>query len=193
MSTSSASLGLGRLTSEEYHRLIESGAFDENSHVELIDGLLCEMSPRTPEHEQAVENLNRLLALALDHERYRLRPGCALSLGDSEPEPDFAIVERGAPAPYHPAGAKLVIEVAVSSHKRDLEVKPRLYAFAGAEEYWVIDVARGRAFVHREPVDGGYRARIELGSGQVLDGSLVGVGEIPLDAVLAAAPGAAEL
>jgi Uma2 family endonuclease len=185
-------LELGRLTSEEYHRLIESGAFDENPHVELIDGLLCEMSPRTPGHEQAVENLNRVLAVALDHERYRLRPGCALSLGDSEPEPDFAIVERGTAAPYHPAGAKLVIEVAVSSRKRDLEVKPRLYSIAGAEEYWVIDVERARAFVHREPVDGGYRSRIELGPGQALDGSLVGVGEIPLDVVLAAAAGAAK-
>jgi Uma2 family endonuclease len=179
--------GLHRLSSAEYHQLIESGGLEEGARVELIDGLLCDMSPKTPEHERVIEHLNTLLARALDHDRYRLRPSGPITIGDSEPEPDFAVVERGTPEPYHPAGAKLVIEVSVSSRRRDLEVKPRLYAAAGVEEYWVIDVGRRCAVVHRRPGSDGYEEITVLGSSDALEGSLVGVGRIDLEAVLAAA------
>ncbi len=37
-----------RLTADEYHRLIESGGFDEDTRIELIDGLLLDMSPKSP-------------------------------------------------------------------------------------------------------------------------------------------------
>ncbi len=43
-----------RLSTDEYHRLIEAGGFDEDARVELIDGLLADMSPKTREHENAV-------------------------------------------------------------------------------------------------------------------------------------------
>lgn len=171
---------LHRLTAEEYHQLIEAGAFEPGTHVELIEGLLCDMSPRTPPHELTVERLNRMLAVALDHERYRLRPACSLSLGSSEPEPDFAIVERGTPEPYHPATAILVIEVAVSSHKRDLIVKPRLYACGRVTEYWVLDVLHGLVVVHRNPTAGGYLSRVEVDCDGTLDGRVIGMGEIPV-------------
>ncbi len=178
---------LYRLSPDEYHQLVESGGFDEKSHVELIHGLLCDMSPRTPAHEHVVTYLTRVLALALDHERYTLRPGCALSIGDSEPEPDFAIVKHGTNEPYHPASAELAIEIAVSSQRRDLVVKPPIYAAAGVREYWVIDVGRGRAVVHRDPAADGYRSRIAVDAGGELDAGVVGIGRIPLEDVLTAA------
>ena len=43
-----------RLSLDEYHRLIESGGFDEDARMELIDGLLVDMSPKTREHENAI-------------------------------------------------------------------------------------------------------------------------------------------
>ncbi len=178
-----------RLTADEYHQLIESGAFGEKMHVELIDGMLCDMSPKTPAHELVIEYLTRVLGAALDHDRFRLRVTGSLSLGDSEPEPDLAVVARGTPDPYHPASAALVIEVALSSHRRDLAVKPRLYARAGVTEYWVIDVAHKAVFVHRDPVADGYGSRVELHPGAALDGGVVGIGELDVAGVLAAAAG----
>lgn len=191
MSSAVDTASLHRLSSAEYHQLIESGGLDEDARVELIDGLLCDMSPKTPEHERAIEYLTRVLATTLDHERYRLRPAGPITIGDSEPEPDFAVVERGTPEPYHPASAKLVIEVSVSSRQRDLQVKPPLYASAGVQEYWVIDVERGCAVVHRQPGTDGYGEVVTLGAGEALDGSVVGIGEIGVGAVLAAAEPAA--
>ena len=150
-----------RLTAEQYHLLIESGAFDEKSRVELIDGLLLDMSPKTPEHENIIGWLLDRLIDAVDRDRYQIRAGAALSLGASEPEPDLLVIARESERPYHPATAELVVEVAVSSRNRDLKVKPRLYAGAGVSVYWVIDVERGRAVQHTQPQGDEY-GRVEI-------------------------------
>lgn len=114
------------------------------------------MSPRSPEHENIVGWLLRRLFTEVNLERYEIRVRAALSLGDSEPEPDIFVFANHTRTPYHPATAALVIEVAVSSQQRDLRVKPRLYAGADAPVYWVIDVARGRALQHSDPQDDEY-------------------------------------
>jgi len=50
-----------RFSLEEYHQLIESGGFDEDSRVELIEGVIVDMSPKTAEHENAITWLMRWL------------------------------------------------------------------------------------------------------------------------------------
>jgi Uma2 family endonuclease len=45
---------LHRYSLDAYHRLIEAGAFDEDERVELLEGLLVRMSPKTPRHERAI-------------------------------------------------------------------------------------------------------------------------------------------
>src|SRR5215204_5443078 len=102
---------LHRWSLEEYHQLIESGGFDDNARVELIDGLLVDMSPRTREHENALAWLDHVLQVSLDYERFQIRTAMALTLETSEPEPDLAVVDAAAPRPYYPGTAALVIEV----------------------------------------------------------------------------------
>ncbi len=177
---------LHRITPAEYRQMVEAGAF-EDMRVEVIDGLLCDMSPPSPQHNNIVEYLTTLFATSLDRSRFRVRPQMPLMVGDSAPEPDLAIVERGTPEPYHPASAKLVIEVSISSRARDLVVKPRIYAAAGIAEYWVIDVEQSRAVVHRDPGAETYRQRIELGPADILDGGVVGIGEVAVAQILGAA------
>jgi hypothetical protein len=55
------------------------------------------------------------------------------------------------------------------------------------KEYWVSDVGRSRAVVHRGPRENGYQVKLEVGPDDVLDGSVVGIGEIPVADVLDAA------
>src|SRR3954452_19453607 len=114
-----------RLTALEYHLMIESGGLDEATRVELIDGLLVDMSPKTAEHENAIAWLAERLFEWVDRTQYQVRVTAALSLGDSEPEPDLTVIDRTVHRPYHPATAVLVVEIAVSSQRRDLRVKPR--------------------------------------------------------------------
>lgn len=157
-----------RFSLDEYHQLIESGGFDEDARVELIEGVIADMSPKTREHENAIVWLTHWLVGAVDPERHRVGVQTALTLAASEPEPDFAVVPVDAPRPYHPATADLVIEVAVSSQDRDLHRKPAIYARAGISEYWVVDLDTDALVVHRDPHETGYRTILTLGASDTL-------------------------
>jgi Uma2 family endonuclease len=178
---------LHRLSLDEYHRLIESGGFDEDARIELIDGLLLDMSPKTAEHENAIAWLNRHLMLGVDLERYEIRVASALTTDRSEPEPDVMVIERDAPRPYHPGTAALMIEVAVSSQRRDLRVKPPIYARAGIPRYWVIDLDGRRAIVHEQPGPEGYGHVEIVGADGMLVADHIGLPAIPVAELLAAA------
>lgn len=145
-----------RMTLDQYHQMIESGGFDADARVELIGGLIVAMSPKTAAHENVIAWLDEWLGAQADPTRYQVRTQSALTLTDSEPEPDVLMFERDAPRPYHPGTAALVIEVCVSSHRRDLREKPPLYAAAGVLDYWVIDVDGREAWTHRDPGPKGY-------------------------------------
>lgn len=144
------------LSLENYHALVEAGGF-AGERVELLDGLLVRMSPKSERHEATVEYLLEWLTSAVDRERFVVGCQRALTLGRSEPEPDLVVRDREAPKPYHPAGARLVIEVAASSLGVDLTAKAALYGEAGIAEYWVLDLGGGRLIVHTGPVAAGYR------------------------------------
>ena len=148
--------------------------------MELIDGLLVDLSPRTPEHERPIVWLNRELQLSIDHSRFELLVAAPLTLDASEPEPDFAVIGLDAPRPYHPGTAALVIEVSVSSLRRDRRVKPRIYAQAGVLVYWVIDVDGRCALVHSGPGPDGYRRVETCGADGTLTAPHIGVTSISL-------------
>src|SRR4051794_23800829 len=149
---------LYRLSIDEYHRLTAAGAF-EDARVELIDGLLVEMSPEGDEHALATIWLNDFLVLGIDRTRYRVGATTGLVLERSQPEPDLNVFALDKP---FRSGAELVVEVSWSSLRHDLRVKPRVYARAGIPEYWVVDVEDRRVVRHRDPVGDRYEAVDEL-------------------------------
>jgi Uma2 family endonuclease len=61
---------LHRLSRDEFQQLVDSGAL-EDVRVELIDGLLVDMSPPSPEHDAVIVFLNAPLVRALDGDRYQ--------------------------------------------------------------------------------------------------------------------------
>ena len=75
-----------------------------------------------------------------------------------------------AEAAKHPRTALLVIEVADSSARRDLEVKARIYARAGVPEYWLVLVKQRAIAVLRDPdaVAGSYRNQVVVSSDSTL-------------------------
>ncbi len=52
-----------RLSADEYHRMIESGGLDEDTRIELIDGLILDMSPKSPAHENVIAFLDAAAVL----------------------------------------------------------------------------------------------------------------------------------
>jgi Uma2 family endonuclease len=176
---------LHRLSIEEYHRLIASGGIEEGARFELIDGLLLDMSPKSPAHENAIAWLVDWLLTHLDHARYQHRACGALTIGTSEPEPDLMIVERPTPRDAHPSRALLVVEVALSSKERDLTVKPDLYAGA-VEEYWVVDLQARHVVVHRDGAGGAYRQVDVVTPPAELSAQALDIGRLPTGDLFAA-------
>lgn len=141
-----------RFTVAEYHQMIEVGILSEDEHVEMLEGEIVEMSPQGKAHARAIRKLTRWFNQGLG-EDYAVRTRLPLTLLDSEPEPDLAIVraDAEAAAERHPTEALLVVEVAESSPRVDLEVKARIYAKAGIPECWLALVRRHAIDVLRDP------------------------------------------
>lgn len=150
--TPATALPVHRLDLETYDRMVESGAL-EGQHVELLEGLIVDMSPQSPRHSAVLSVLVRHFG----HTKSWLRVQSPLAIPpDSEPEPDIALVAERPRADRHPRTALLVIEVAVSSHAIDRGLKSQLYARAGVPVYWLIDVTRRVIEVRTHPRAEGY-------------------------------------
>jgi Uma2 family endonuclease len=139
----------------EYDAMGEAGLFlDER--VELIDGVIVRMSPRTALHDSALERLNELLMPKLVG-RARVRIQLAFVADEwSEPEPDLAVVPAGETRMDHPSRAHLVVEVAVSSLRFDRTTKAAMYARSGVPHYWIVDAEHRSIDAYSEPSEARY-------------------------------------
>jgi Uma2 family endonuclease len=152
-----ASLPVHPLTVDDLAAMVDAGILGEDDRVELLDGVLVEMSPQGAGHAAAIRRLNGLLVPFASAAGLEVSPQCPLDVGDpiSQPEPDLAIVPIG-DGESHAAQALLVIEISVTSRKVDLGRKAAIYAAADIPEYWVLDLADRRLVVHRDPVEDRY-------------------------------------
>ncbi|MBJ7899706.1 MAG: Uma2 family endonuclease [Cyanobacteria bacterium RI_101] len=160
-------LTLTRWNLEDYHQLISAGLLD-GRRVELLNGLLVEMPPESPLHAELNTSIAQRLQNGLGSQTI-VRNAKPISLEDSEPEPDIALVRPGSYRLAHPGPADifLLIEFAQSSLAKDTQEKAALYAGAGILDYWVADLAEGQLWVFRQPALGGYQALEKLTSGQI--------------------------
>jgi Uma2 family endonuclease len=145
------------LLRREYDRLVDLGYF-EDERIELLRGVLVEMSPQGDAHASIAESLAQRLGTLLPYEEYRIRSHSPFAASDdSEPEPDVMVSRRVPGKPGHPTAAVLLIEVALDSLRKDRKLKLGIYAEAGVPEYWIIDVERERVEVYTEPSGREYR------------------------------------
>jgi len=150
---SQAPLTVRRWTRVEYDRLADLGVF-EGEPLELIGGQLIVAEPKGTYHSSAVTAAEYALRAALPS-GWIVRTQQPVSLDDeSEPEPDVVVVP-GRPGDYrdaHPERPALTIEVAHSSLRFDRERKGSLYARAGIEDYWIVNLVDGVLEIYRDPV-----------------------------------------
>lgn len=152
------------ITVGAFLEMVRVGILDEDDRVELLDGVLVEVSPQGHSHAIALQRLNMLAVSAAAAAGLEVRPQCPLDVGSdlSRPEPDVAIVP---PSVWGVPNERplLVIEVSVSSRLIDLGRKARIYGAAGVPEYWVLDMEQRRLVVHRAPGASGYGSVAEFG------------------------------
>jgi len=148
-----------------YHWMGENGFADEKT--ELLRGVIVEKISKSPLHEYIIGQLLGVAQNAVKSDHLVRKEG-PLTLVDSEPEPDIAIV-CGSLADFrlaHPGTARLVIEVAISSVDVDRE-KAAIYAEADIPEYWLVIPEKNTMEIHSSPKNGIFTQRRVLGVGEI--------------------------
>ncbi|MEM8830168.1 MAG: Uma2 family endonuclease [Cyanobacteria bacterium P01_G01_bin.19] len=154
---------------EDYHQIIESGILEGKS-VELLEGEIITVSPEKPLHSSRIDSVADYLRSVLQG-KAKVREAHPITLDNSEPEPDIAIVkfDLNNYAVHHPYPQNIywLIEISNSTLAKDLEEKSVTYARNGIIEYWVIDLPHNKLWVFTHPKQNGYANRQELVTGNI--------------------------
>ena len=140
-------------TVKEFQRAYDLGAFGFETRLELIEGEIIRKMPQNEPHAWTVQAVTEALrsAFTVGHS---VRTQLPLVFGSSsKPEPDVAVV-AGSFDDYkrkHPTIAVLVVEVSDPTLALDRTTKAALYARAGIEDYWIVNLPDGVLEVHRQP------------------------------------------
>jgi Uma2 family endonuclease len=160
---------LTKWTVENYHQMIDTGILN-NHRVELINGEIIEMSPEGPFHHFVNLNVADYLRDLLGQKAI-ISEAHPITLDNSEPEPDIAIIHppRIKYKNRHPYPEDIywLIEIADSTRKIDLGIKKSLYARVEIPEYWVIDLKNQSLKIFQNPLDGDYQITKEYQDGIV--------------------------
>jgi len=146
-------VSLYKWTIEEWHTLVGSGVLAEKK-VELLAGDIVHMSPEEVPHRNTNHEVAKYLRKILGEmaEVYEAHP---VTLNNSEPEPDIAVVK--APSNryrnHHPVADDIywLIEVSKRTLAKDLGDKAKIYARNNIAEYWVVDLQNKKVIVHTQP------------------------------------------
>jgi Uma2 family endonuclease len=166
-----------------YRALGEAGLIPENS--ELLYGFVYTKMSKSPYHSFLLQFLHEALSRVLP-DGSLLRAEQPLTCGNSEPEPDLAVV-AGRKEDFrhdHPHSAELVIEICITSHDYD-HSKLLAYATAGVKECWLILGPEKKIEVFRLPIDGQFTGHFSQGAGDTLTSAALPEFVLLVDALFA--------
>ena len=155
-------------TVDDFMVMVNAGLF-EDQRVELLDGMIVDMSPADPAHEYLIDILVKRFYKRLPQDvLVRAQNAIDIALPEWLPHPDVTALE---PNNYlrlrpKPANVLLLIEVANTSLKLDLGRKRDIYAKVGIRDYWVADINAKRWTIHREPKGERYGTVFEVAFGE---------------------------
>lgn len=160
-----------RFTVEQYHRMGESGVLTAEDRVELLEGWIVKKMNHRPAHGFAVRFLDDWLQSTVST-GWLVQCQLPITLSNSEPEPDFAIV-RGLHTDFrdrHPSGSacRLLIEVADTSLAKD-RAKAEIYAASGIEEYWIVNLIDKQLEKMTQPVGSEFSETATFGANETVD------------------------
>lgn len=163
-------LKLRQITVEEYDLMIESGVFDENDQIELLNGVIIEKMPKGTKHA----TLNDIIATRLVQklgEKVCVKNQNPIRLDEfSEPEPDIVLAELPFEKYFenHPLPTEifLILEIADSTLGYDRNTKGLAYSRAGIRQYILLNVQEKTLEDYREPGADGFQSKQTLRAGQ---------------------------
>lgn len=142
----------------DYQHMRELGILDHR-RCELIHGEIWDMAPEGAFH-RFVNDLGAEYLRQVLQGKAKIFEAHPITLADSEPEPDIAIVHlpntRYLKRHPYPEDIYWLIEIADTTLSYDLDTKRKLYAAAGIQEYWVIDVPKRQLTVFKDLQNGDF-------------------------------------
>jgi Uma2 family endonuclease len=134
---------------ELYHRLLEKEPALEKT--ELFQGVILKKMTKSAEHNFYTNLLSELLREIKPKGTF-IQSEKTIQFGHSELEPDIFIIEGKLLDFFnkHPKKAILIVEVSKTSIAYDRQKIP-IYAEAGVENYWIVDVNTQQVEVYSEP------------------------------------------
>ncbi len=164
-----------------YRALGEAGLIPKNT--ELLYGFVYRKMPKSPFHCYLLQKLLQILLRAV-LEKHLVRSEQPITCGESEPEPDLAVVKGGIEdfRNDHPHTAELVVEICITSADYDRSKLPA-YAAAGVKECWLVLGEKNQIEVYRHPAGDKFTERVTHGPGGKLTSSSLPEFTIELDAL----------
>lgn len=143
-----------RFTVDDVSAMAAAGIFGETERLELVDGVLVEMSRPSPRHSAVVRWLTKHFVIAAG-DAHEVSVQDAFITGEyGYLLPDLMVFESIA-RDRQPETALLAVEVSYTSRARDTQ-KAADFARAGVTEYWIVDIDRDEMLVHRSPANDAY-------------------------------------
>ncbi len=166
----SQTLKLRQISVAEYDLMIESGVFNEDDQIELINGVIVEKMPKGTKHSSANDRASRVFFRNFGDDVI-IRNQNPIWLDElSEPEPDVVLAkpkedeyENSHPTPDE---ILLVLEIADSTLNYDRNTKGAAYARAGIRQYILLNVQEKTLEDYREPGADGFQSKQTYRSGQ---------------------------
>lgn len=164
------SVKLRPIKTAEYDLMIKSGVFNEDDHIELLNGVIIEKMPKGTKHSSANDRAARVFYKTLD-ENVIIRNQNPIWLDEfSEPEPDIVLAMKNA-GEYEnshptPKDILLILEIADSTLAYDRNTKSLAYARAGIRQYILLNVQEKTLEDYREPGADGYGSKQTYRTGQ---------------------------
>lgn len=154
--------------------MIRVGVLNREDHVELINGMIIDMSPAGSKHAYVTNRLIKIFTPICGDLELWVQSTIVIAEGQVY-APDFALLKPRPPEDSYkdrhpdPADVALLIEVCGSSLAKDRDVKLPAYAAAGIAEVWLVDLESEKVEVYREPGESGFASVGVVEKGGVVD------------------------
>jgi Uma2 family endonuclease len=137
---------------DEYWEMVKLGFFHDQ-RTELIGGRIYVVPSQNNRHAAAVTLGYTVLANAFGS-GFWVRVQMTHDLSpDSMPDPDLSVIagDPRHPDPDLPTTALIVVEVSDTTLSNDRNRKASLYAAAGIQDYWIVNLRDQQLEVRRDP------------------------------------------
>lgn len=156
-------------TVDEIVAMQDAGIISQEENFELIEGEIVPMGPKYSAHERIKSKIAMALVRACPSD---LIVGFETSIflsSNTFVEPDTSLYpERLRTQELRGPEMLLAIEVAASSLAYDLDLKAKLYARHGVQEYWVVDADERMTSIHMGPSEAGWASVTRKGLDETL-------------------------